>query len=229
MSEPRRLAEEDARREALRGVDLEQARPAFDRIAFLVQCFAGTPIAQVEIIDDEQIWQTGVADAPLPAVSRAQAFADRTAGGEKVLWVEDAAQDRRFGGDPWVVGESAIRFYAGAPIRLSNGVRIGAVSILDRKPRAFDAYLAARLEDFAAFVAEEWDRRRALRDLELAAAEAGALNRRLAALIERARRPGDDRPGSADPAGQPALADRAGDGRRRRRRQASWRPVPRHA
>jgi PAS domain S-box-containing protein len=186
MSEPDRQAEEDARLEALRAVDLEEARPALDRIAFLVQCFAGTPIAQVDIIDGDQIWRTGVADTPMPPARRVGAFANRAIDGDKVLWVADTTLDRRYSGNPMVTGEAAIRFYAGAPIRLSNGARIGAVSILDRKPRGFDAYLAARLEDFAAFVAEEWDRCRALKDLRIAAAEASALSKRMAALIETA-------------------------------------------
>ena len=186
MSEPARQAEEDARLEALRAVDLEEARPALDRIAFLVQCFAGTPIAQVDIIDGDQVWRTGVADSHIAPARRVGAFANRAIDGEKVLWVADATLDRRYSGNPMVTGEAAIRFYAGAPIRLSNGARIGAVSIMDRKPRAFDAYLAARLEDFAAFVAEEWDRCRALQDLRVAAAEAGALNKRMTALIDTA-------------------------------------------
>jgi PAS domain S-box-containing protein len=186
MSEPARQAEEDARLEAVRAVDLEEARPALDRIAFLVQCFAGTPIAQVEIIDGDQVWRTGVADSPIASARRVGDFANRAIDGEKVLWVADATLDRRYSGNPMVTGDAAIRFYAGAPIRLSNGARIGAVSIMDRKPRAFDAYLAARLEDFAAFVAEEWDRCRALQDLRVAAAEASALNNRMIALIETA-------------------------------------------
>ena len=186
MSEQDRQAEEGARREALQAVDLEEARPALDRIAFLVQCFAGTPIAQVEIIDGDHVWLTGVADAPMPPTRRMGSFVNRVIDGEKVLWVADTTLDRRYSGNPMVTGEAAIRFYAGAPIRLSNGAQIGSVSILDRKPRGFDAYLAARLEDFAAFVAEEWDRCRALRDLRIAASEASALSQRMAALIETA-------------------------------------------
>jgi signal transduction histidine kinase/ActR/RegA family two-component response regulator len=181
VSDRDHLAEDRARLDALDAIDLEQARPAFDRIAFLVQCFAETPIAQVEILDGDQIWRTGVADGPTLAEPLEESFAARAADGERVLWVEDALRDRRFNSAAAVVGPSAIRFYAGAPIRLSSGVQIGAVSVFDRRVRSFDAYLAARLEDFAAFVAEEWDRLRALKDLKRAVAEASALNQRMVA------------------------------------------------
>jgi PAS domain S-box-containing protein len=186
MSQEDLRAQEDARLNAIRAVDLEEARPMFDRIAFLVQCFAGVPIAQVVIVEAKQVWMTGVTDTPLPPILREHAFASHAIAGDKVLWVEDATQDPRFRANPLVAGGLAVRFYAGAPIRLSDGTRIGAVSILDRKPRTFDAFLAARLEDFAVFVAEEWERRRALKDLKLAAAEASALSRRMASLIETA-------------------------------------------
>jgi PAS domain S-box-containing protein len=179
MSERNRLAEGEARQEALRAVDLEQARTAFDRIAFLVQCFAETPIAQVEIIDGGHIWRTGVSDTPLPVEAARKTFASRAAAGDRVLWVEDAQRDRRFSG-------AALRFYAGAPIKLSNGDKIGAVSIADRRPRPFDAYLAARLEDFAAFAAEEWDRLRAVKDLRLVAGEASTLTKQMVALVDGA-------------------------------------------
>ncbi len=178
------LANEAARLDTLRAVELEAARATFDRIAFLVQCFAGAPIAQVELVGADQVWSTGVTDVALPAPPRAQAFAARAIAGDKVMWVEDATRDRRFSANPLVTGETAIRFYAGAPIRLSGGVRIGTVAIMDRKPRPFDAYMAARLEDFAALAAEEWDSFRAIKALKRAVSDASAASVRMEALIE---------------------------------------------
>jgi PAS domain S-box-containing protein len=159
MSEHDLPARGDVGLEIIQAADLDPARPVLDRIAFLVQCFAGAPIVQVDLILQDQIWSTGVADAPLPPVARAQAFAAQAVGGDHVLWVEDARQDRRFRANPLVAGPPAIRFYAGAPIRLASGAVVGAVSVLDRKPRPFDGFLAARLEDFAALVADHWQRR----------------------------------------------------------------------
>ncbi len=54
--------------------------------------------------------------------------------GDAVFWVEDLKADSRFDGNPFVHGESALRAYACAPVTLSNGSRIGAISIIDREP-----------------------------------------------------------------------------------------------
>ena len=54
-----------------------------------------------------------------------------------VMVVPDAVQDARFRANPLVTGPPNIRFYAGAPLRVANGQPIGALCIIDHKPRDF--------------------------------------------------------------------------------------------
>ena len=54
-----------------------------------------------------------------------------------VMVVPDAVQDARFRANPLVTGPPNIRFYAGAPLRVSNGQPIGTLCIIDHKPRDF--------------------------------------------------------------------------------------------
>ena len=49
--------------------------------------------------------------------------------------VTDARQDPRFENDPAVVQDNGVRFYAGAPITLSNGAKVGTLCVIDREPR----------------------------------------------------------------------------------------------
>jgi GAF domain-containing protein len=54
-----------------------------------------------------------------------------------VFVVPDARKDDRFRRNPLVAGEPFIRFYAGAPLTYGAEVRLGALCLIDRKPRIF--------------------------------------------------------------------------------------------
>jgi diguanylate cyclase (GGDEF)-like protein len=69
--------------------------------------------------------------------------------------VEDAAVDLRFFDNPLVRGASGIQFYAGCPIKAWNGVNIGALSIMDTKPRTMTEYERTALRDLTAAIEHE--------------------------------------------------------------------------
>jgi signal transduction histidine kinase/CheY-like chemotaxis protein len=186
-SKPRQSAAgERARLRDVHAIDLDDARPAFERIARTAQRLSKAPYAHVTIIGADQLWIAGVSEAPLPPVGREQSFATYAIEGDEVLWLEDLTVDRRFDGNPFVHGEHGMRFYAGAPIILSNGSKVGALSIIDRRPRRHDPDMAAALEDLAALVSHEWERRRAVRALKASAARARAANVVLERVIDSA-------------------------------------------
>jgi diguanylate cyclase len=96
----------------------------------------GTPVSLLSLIDTGRQWFK--ANTGLPGVtetSRDLAFCAHTILQDEVLEVPDARCDPRFAGNLLVTGSAAIRFYAGAPICLEDGSRIGALCVLDRRPR----------------------------------------------------------------------------------------------
>jgi signal transduction histidine kinase/ActR/RegA family two-component response regulator len=179
-------AGERARLRDVRAVNLEDARPAFERIARTAQRLSKAPFAHVSILGSDQLWIAGVSESPLPPVAREHSFAQYVIASDAVIWMEDLAADRRFDDNPFVHGETAMRFYAGAPITLSNGSCVGALSIVDRRTRDFDPDMAAALEDLAALAGQEWERRRAARRLKASEAKARATNVVLERVIDSA-------------------------------------------
>jgi PAS domain S-box-containing protein len=179
VEEQTRLAEIDA-------MDLEAARPAFERICRLLQCVSHTPLVHIGLVQADTIWLAGVSDQPMPVLARAHGAADLVMAANDVIWIEDASRDDRFKSNPFVTGPYHFRFYAGAPIRLPNGHCIGSLSVIDREPRPLDPALAERLCDFAAVVGDDCERRLVLRDVVAREAEVRAANAVLAAIVESA-------------------------------------------
>lgn len=72
--------------------------------------------------------------------------------------VLDALKDWRFAGNPLVVGEPHIRFYAGSPLRTSDGYNLGSLCIIDDKPWIeFNPRQRHTLREFARVVMREME------------------------------------------------------------------------
>ena len=122
---------------------------AFDQIARAAAALAGTPIAAVSLIDSDRQWFKARVGLDVSETPRADAFCAYTILSDEVLWVEDATGDARFVDNALVTGDFGLRHYAGAPIYGPGGHRLGALCVIDRAPRAFDAEAAERLKSLA--------------------------------------------------------------------------------
>ncbi len=93
------------------------------------------PIALVSFVEAERQWfpaRTGLDARETP---REQSFCAFAMLGDEIMVVPDARQDPRFQNNPLVTGEPNIRFYAGAPLVSEDGIRLGALCVIDRQPR----------------------------------------------------------------------------------------------
>lgn len=141
------------------------AEERFDRIVRIAAALFQVPIAMVNLVDADRQW-TKASVGGLPGeLPRAASLCAVAILRPDPLVIPDAAADPRFAEHPQVAGGSAIRFYAGRPLRV-RGHAVGTLAILDRVPRSMDALHLAMLDDVAA-VAE-----RELEHSELADAQA---------------------------------------------------------
>ena len=113
--------------------------PAIDGIVKAAAQLCDAPIALVTLLDEQRQWfkanhgLTGVAET-----SRRIAFCDHTIRDDRVMVIEDARRDSRFKENPLVTGQIGLRFYAGAPLESPSGEYLGALCVLDRKPKSLE-------------------------------------------------------------------------------------------
>ncbi len=131
----------------------------FDALVQAAASLCGTAISLISLIDSERQWFK--ANHGWPSVTetpRNIAFCAHAVLGEDLFEVPDAALDPRFSANPLVVDDPSIRFYAGMPIQLADGHRIGTLCVIDRTPHSLTEPQRAtlRLLARAASQALEW-------------------------------------------------------------------------
>ena len=132
----------------------------FDRIASLARVLFDTPIAAITLVDRDRQWfksQVGLSGQQTP---REHSFCSHAMETEGVFVVNNAEEDARFADNPLVTGGPHIRFYAGAPLRSSNGANLGAVCVISDTPREdFSDAEQSKLQVLASIVENEMELR----------------------------------------------------------------------
>ena len=151
-SETAAEAAEAARLAALRDLDLLDTpeSESYDRITRMASRLFGVQIAAVSLTDANRQWfksHVGTAGREIPRDKAPCAEVTSQAG---TVVVPDLQQDPRFRDS--VLARSGIRFYAGAPLVTRDGHTLGAMCVLDSKPRQVTEQERTSLRDFAAMV-----------------------------------------------------------------------------
>jgi signal transduction histidine kinase/DNA-binding response OmpR family regulator len=127
--------------------------PHFDAVCRTACRLFGVRSAFVALIDDTHQWlKTPCVDVP-SEMPRAESFCQHTIRGDALLVVPDARLDPRFRDAALVTRAGGIRFYAGVPLSLQEGLRIGTFCLADPEPReTFSEADQAALRDLAEIV-----------------------------------------------------------------------------
>ena len=161
---------ETARLQALADYDVLDSAPeeAFDRLTELAADLFDAPIAVVSLIGLNQQWMKSYRGFDSAVVPYSMTFCSHVvelAAGATMV-VEDTTLDPRFA-DSSPVLEHGVRFYAGAVLTGADGMNLGALCVVDTKPRPTpSARQLRRLEILAQCVVEQLESRRRQRQVE---------------------------------------------------------------
>jgi sigma-B regulation protein RsbU (phosphoserine phosphatase) len=153
-----RLVSEDERLVALGKLELMLTPPEerFDRITRLAREVFGVPVAEINLIGESvQFTKSPQAPGDDPLSVRSESFCDVTIQSPDTLVVTDATRDDRFARRTTVTGERHIRFYAGRPLAVGDGARVGTLCLVDTEPREFDAEQRHLLDEMGVWVERE--------------------------------------------------------------------------
>lgn len=135
------IPENDAQRvAALKKYDIlyTPAEETFDRITRMVARVFDTPMAFLSLVDEDTVfYKSQVGPFGRTQVNRENSLCSLTILSKEPLIIEDASLASCFKDNPFVKEENGIKFYAGAPLITKDGYLIGALCVVDTKPRTF--------------------------------------------------------------------------------------------
>jgi GAF domain-containing protein len=135
-------AHEEDRLAALYQYNILDSAPerAFDDLTLLAAHLCETPIAAITLVDMNRQWFKSKVGLAGTEIDREISFCSHTIlTPDEILVVPDALADERFATNPMVTSEPEIRFYAGVPLVTKEGYALGALCVIDRKPRELSA------------------------------------------------------------------------------------------
>ncbi|UIY44235.1 PAS domain-containing protein [Methylobacterium radiotolerans] len=136
-STPQRDVTDPGRLAALDALDIldTPAEQGFEDAVRLASRLCAVPVALVSLVGADRQWFKARRNFP-PCETDLERSVCRFALGEHdLLVIPDLTLDPRTAANALVTGEPGIRFYAGAPLRLSNGHVVGSLCVIDTLPR----------------------------------------------------------------------------------------------
>jgi GAF domain-containing protein len=106
----------------------------FQDIVDLAAQLCDKPVALITLLDEDVNYVKVRTGFQVERMPRETSFCQYSVQQDDVLVVPDATKDDRFSKNPLVKSEPHIRFYAGAPLTLNNGLKLGTLCLFDAKP-----------------------------------------------------------------------------------------------
>lgn len=125
----------------------------FDRITRAARDLFGVPIAEIHLLSDTTLYTKSPQYPGVPTTyEREGTFCDATLRKGGTLVLPDLQDDPEFAGFPVVAEDPHLRFYAGRPLSVQEGQRVGTLCLLDFAPRELTPDELELLDEFGRWV-----------------------------------------------------------------------------
>jgi two-component sensor histidine kinase len=136
---------------------------AFDRVTAIAARRFDVPISIISIVDHDRIWFKSHHGLDVEEIGRDPGLCASAILSSEAHILVDASADPRSLANPLVAGDFGLRFYAGVPLRTSDGFNLGTLCVIDKKPRPVDQDQIDDLTDLASLVVDQLELRLAAR------------------------------------------------------------------
>lgn len=127
----------------------------FDRVTRMAKRIFNVSISLVSLVDEDRQWYKSKQGLNAFESPRDISFCGHAINQEGLFIIPDASKDERFVDNPLVTGAPYIRFYAGYPLKLKQGINIGTLCIIDPSPKVLNEEDQQLLKDLGAMVEQE--------------------------------------------------------------------------
>ncbi len=160
---PSAITDESGRLLALNeyGLDEQKALPDLEPVVHIAARMFDMPVAAINMVGSDHVFfaaSIGIGECDM---RRDVSFCAHAITQDEVMVVLDATLDTRFHDNPLVTGSAGIRFYAGIPLHSPSGHALGALCVIDSRPRSsFSQQDRERLKDLARLASDKLELRR---------------------------------------------------------------------
>lgn len=134
----------------------------FDDVVDLAAKLCDAPVALISFVDRERQWFKAKLGLDVDETPIDQSICAYVVLNAEFVEIADTQADPRTQDNPLCIGDEAFRFYAGAVLETEDGLPLGSLCVLDRKPRQLTALQRQSLEVLARQVMRQLELRHAL-------------------------------------------------------------------
>lgn len=157
MIKPALPANEAERLHALRSLHILDTshEERFDRVTRMAKRMFGVEISLVSLVDEDRQWFKSTQGLDASETPREISFCGHAINQDGLFIIPNAVEDVRFSDNPLVTEAPNIRFYAGYPLKLRQGINLGTLCLIDSKPKYLNEEDKQLLSDLGAMVEQE--------------------------------------------------------------------------